>query len=72
MYVNRISDSPLALPYTVIPHLPSPGEEFPIFVEADTHDSVRSIEGLFHTVAVVNVDIDVEDSLMVSEEFQNT
>lgn len=39
-----------------------------IFVEGHGHDAVGQVEGLLYTVAVVNVDINVENPGVVSEE----
>ena len=41
------------------------GEVFSVLVEADSHHSVRGVERLLDPVTVVNVDIDVEHSLVV-------
>ena len=46
-------------------------EVFSVLVEADSHDSVGSVEGLLHSVSVMDVNINVEDSLMVLEQLQN-
>lgn len=35
-------------------------------MEADGHDTVGGIEGLLHTIAVVDVNVDIEHSSMVS------
>jgi len=34
------------------------------FVEGHIHDSVGGVEGLLHAVAMMNVDVDVQDTLM--------
>jgi hypothetical protein len=34
-------------------------------VERDAHDAVGGIEGLLDAIAVVNVDVDVQNALMV-------
>lgn len=38
-----------------------------VFVEGHSHDAVRQVEGLLHAVAVVNVDVDVENPGVVPE-----
>ena len=47
-------------------------EVLTIFVEGDGHNAVRGIEGFFYAVAVVDVDVDVEDALVVSEELEDS
>lgn len=49
------------------------GEEvlFVVAVEGGCHDTVGGPEGLFDAVAVMNVDVDVEDARVVAEELQN-
>ena len=37
----------------------SAGEVFPILVKGDGHDTVRGIEGLLHTVPVMDVYVNV-------------
>lgn len=63
---------PFGIPNTVIPHFSSPREELSILVETTRHDSISSIEGLFDSISMMHVDIDVEDSGVVSEQFENT
>ena len=40
-------------------------------VEADGHDAVGRVEGLLDAVAVVDVDVDVEDALVLLEELED-
>lgn len=49
------------------------GEEavFVVFVEGEGHDAVGGPEGLLDAVAVVDVDVDVEDARVVAEELQD-
>ena len=49
------------------------GEEavFVVFVEREGHDAVGGPEGLLDAVAVVDVDVDVEDARVVAEELQD-
>lgn len=48
------------------PQVSSSGEVLPVLVEGHGHNSVRGVEGLLYTVAVVNVDVDVQHPLVVS------
>ncbi len=52
---------------------PSAREEdlFVVFVEGDTHDAVGRPEGLLDAVAVVDVDVDVQDARVVAEELED-
>ena len=45
------------------PKVASSREVLSIFVEGDGHDPVRGVECLLHTVAVVDVNVDVQDPL---------
>lgn len=47
------------------------GKVLAIFVERDSHDTVGGVESLFHTIAMVNVDIDIKDSLLESQKLEN-
>lgn len=40
-------------------------------METDGHDAICGKEGLFHSISMVNIDIDVKNSLMVLEQFQD-
>ena len=46
-------------------------EVFAELVEADGHDAVGGVEGLLDAVAVVDVDVDVEDALVLLEELED-
>lgn len=52
--------------YTVVSHLSGSREELSVFVEAGRHDSVGRVERLFDAVSVVHINVDVEDSLVIS------
>jgi hypothetical protein len=41
-------------------------------VEGDGHDAVRGVERFFHTVTMVNIDINVENALLESEQLEDT
>lgn len=47
-------------------------EELSVFVERASHDSIGRVERFFDSVSVVHVDIDVEDSRMVAQQFKDT
>ena len=44
---------------------------FVVFVEGDAHDAIGGPEGLFDAVTVVDVDIDVEDTGVVTKELKD-
>jgi hypothetical protein len=61
----------LSLPDSNVSELAGTREIFAVFVKRDCHDSIGGIEGLLHTIAMVNVDVDVEDALHRSQQFQD-
>ena len=40
-------------------------------MEADSHYSIRCVEGLLNPVAMMNINVNVEDSIVVLEEFED-
>lgn len=48
--------------------VPRPRKVLPVLVEGDRHDSVCGIERLFYTVAMVNVNVNVEHPLMIPKQ----
>lgn len=40
-------------------------------MEGDSHDSVGEVEGLLHSVPVVDVDVAIQDARVVFEEFED-
>jgi hypothetical protein len=69
--VNAVSEREvdcvvLALANTNVSQFAGAGEVFSVLVERNSHDSVGSVEGLLDTISVVDVDVDVEDSLVES------
>ena len=56
---------------TDIAELASARKVFAVLVERDSHDAVGGVEGFLDAVAVVNVDVDVENAWVEAEEFQN-
>ena len=57
---------PLARADTVISDFACSGEELPVFVETGRHDSICGIERFFDTVSMMNIDIDIQHSLVIS------
>lgn len=47
------------------PQLSSAREKFTVLVKADSHNSVSSVESLFHTITVMHINIYIEHSSMV-------
>lgn len=41
------------------PEFPCSGEELSVFVEANGHYPIRSVECFFDTIAVVHIDVDI-------------
>jgi hypothetical protein len=53
----------LALPNTDVAKFTSTGEVLAVFVERDGHNAISRVESFFNAIAVVNIDINVKDSL---------
>lgn len=51
--------------------LPTWEEIIAIFVKTDGHHSVRKVKGLLHPISVVHVDVYVQNSRVILEQFQN-
>lgn len=47
-------------------------EVLSILVERHSHDSVGCVEGLLDAITVVDIDVDVEDALLETEQLQDT
>lgn len=43
-----------------------------VFVKTDRHHSIGCIEGLLDTIAMMHVDIDIQNSFVVSQQLQNS
>jgi len=70
--VKSRRNSPLPLPHPSIPKLSRPREELSILVQRDRHDSIGCVESFLDSISVMNVDVDVEHSFVVAEEFENS
>lgn len=49
------------------PEVPRSREVLSVFMEGHRHDPVRGVEGLLHSISVVDVYIDVQHPLVVPE-----
>jgi hypothetical protein len=56
-----------ALPNTDIAKLTGTREVLAVLVERTGHDAISCVEGLFDTIAVVNININVKDSLFEAQ-----
>ncbi len=45
------------------PEIAGAGEILPVFVERAGHDAIRRVEGLLDAVAVMHIDVDIQDPL---------
>lgn len=54
--MHKITEGELGQTY---PEVSSAREVFPILVKRDSHHSVCGVEGLLHSVAMVDVNVDV-------------
>lgn len=46
-------------------------EEVPVFVEGDAHDTVSEVESFLNTIAVVDVNVNVQHSSVILEELKD-
>lgn len=46
------------------------GEEVTIPVKAHRHHSVRCVKGFFDTVTMMDINVDIEDSVVILEQFK--
>jgi len=53
-------------------NITSTGEEFSETVERAGHDTIGGVESLLDTVAMVDVDIDVENTRVDTKQLENT
>lgn len=61
--INRVIPS---LSESNIFDVSSTREEFTVFVERTSHDSIGRVESFFDSISVVNVDVDVEHSRVIA------
>jgi hypothetical protein len=54
-----------------VSQLSGPWEVLAVLVEGHGHDSVCRVEGFFNTVAMMDIDVDVENARVESEELEN-
>ena len=57
--------------HTNVAKLTSTWEVLSVLVERDSHDSVGGVEGFFDAVAMVDIDVNIENSLLESEELDD-
>ena len=62
----------LTIANTNIAKLARTRKVFAILVEGNRHDAVSGVEGFFDAVAVVDINVDIEDALLVAEQFDDT
>ncbi|KAI6769544.1 hypothetical protein HG530_004173 [Fusarium avenaceum] len=68
---RKVDGVVLSLSNTSIPKLTSSREILAILVERNGHDTVGGVESLLNTVTMMDIDINVEDPLFKSKEFEN-
>ena len=57
----------LALSNADVAKLTGTGEVLAVLVERNSHDTVSCVEGFFNTIAVVNINVNIENSLLEAE-----
>mmetsp|Transcript_4330 Transcript_4330/g.13090 ORF Transcript_4330/g.13090 Transcript_4330/m.13090 type:complete len:341 (+) Transcript_4330:459-1481(+) len=69
---RKIDGVILARPGTLVPYVARPREKHVTkFVKGHGHDAISDVECLLHSVAVVNINVDVQNPRKVLEELQN-
>jgi hypothetical protein len=61
----------LAAANTNIAQFAGTGKVLAVLVEGNGHDSVGRVKGFLDTIAMVDVDVNVQDTLLVSQEFDD-
>ena len=61
----------LAVADSDVAELAGTGEVLAVLVEGDGHDTVGRVEGLLDTIAMMDINVNVEDALLVAQEFEN-
>lgn len=61
----------LAVPVADILEVTRTREELAVLVERARHDAVGRVEGLLHAIAVVDVNVDVQDALVGLQQLQD-
>lgn len=62
----------LALAKASVAQLARARKEFAVLVKATCHDAIRRVEGFLNTVAMMDVDVDVEHSGMIPKQLEDT
>lgn len=62
---QKVSHLPFTFANSVISYFTSTREKFTILVKTARHDPVGRVEGFFHAIPVVDVNIDVQNTLMI-------
>jgi hypothetical protein len=62
----------LALADTDIAELTGTREVFAVLVERNRHDTISRVEGLFDAIAVVNINIDIKNTLLETQQLKNS
>ena len=57
--------------YTSVAKFTRSGEILAILVERACHDAIGRVKRFFDTIAVVDIDVDIEDSLFEAQQLQD-
>jgi hypothetical protein len=68
---GKIDGIVFALPNTYVTELSRARKVLAVLVERDSHDSVGSIERLLDTISVVNINVNVKNSLLKAQKLNN-
>ena len=68
---GKVDGIVLAVSNTNIAELAGAREVFAILMERHCHDTIGRVEGLFHAIAVVDIDVDVKNALLEAQKLEN-
>ena len=68
---RKVDGIVLACADTNVAQLTSTWEVLAVFVEGDGHDTVGCVEGLLNAISVVDINVDVQNALLESEELND-
>ena len=69
---GHVQGIPRALAVANLVGVAGAGKEIPVLVERQRHHPVRTVKRFLHTVPVMNVDVDVQHSLVAFQQFNAT
>jgi len=68
---GNVDSVALSFSFSNVPKVSSSREEIPIPMETHRHHSIRRKESFFNSITVMNINVNIEDSLVVLEELKD-